>query len=187
MSILLGDNFEYKAGKPLDGRLKYDTLANMKAVADATMYEGCLGYCEATGKTYQWKSTNTVDADTGKWREFNSGGGGGGGTSSYPDLTDKPQINGVTLIGNKTSANLSLANAPTVLSQTLSVDSGTGKTPTTVTFSGLPASGNNLIDFFTSNGINYTAITIGNSGSSVVLTYPAQDDAYTVYCRIEGV
>lgn len=33
------------------------------------------------------------------------------GTSDYSDLTNKPQINGVTLYGNKTSANLGIANA----------------------------------------------------------------------------
>lgn len=73
MSIIVGDNFDYKAGKPLDGRLVYATLADMKAVADATMYNGCLAYCVATDKTYQWKSSNTVDPDTGKWREFSTG------------------------------------------------------------------------------------------------------------------
>lgn len=31
---------------------------------------------------------------------------GGGGTSDYPDLTNKPQINGVTLTGNKTTSDL---------------------------------------------------------------------------------
>lgn len=34
--------------------------------------------------------------------------GGGGGTSDYSDLTNKPSINGVTLSGNKTTAQLSL-------------------------------------------------------------------------------
>ena len=70
MSLTLGDNFSYGGSKPLDARLKYATLADMKAVVDATMYDGCLAYCVATDKTYQWKSTNTVDADTGRWREF---------------------------------------------------------------------------------------------------------------------
>lgn len=32
---------------------------------------------------------------------INEGGGGGGGTSDYPDLTNKPSINGVELLGNK--------------------------------------------------------------------------------------
>lgn len=75
MALTLGDNFSYQGAKPLDARLKYDTLAAMKAVADATMYDGCLAYCVATDKTYQWKSTNTVDPDTGKWSEYSSGGG----------------------------------------------------------------------------------------------------------------
>lgn len=34
--------------------------------------------------------------------------GGEGGTSNYNDLTNKPQINGNTLTGNKTSANLEI-------------------------------------------------------------------------------
>ena len=85
MALTLGDNFSYQGSKPLDGRLKYDTLAAMKAVADATMYDGCMAYCVGTDKTYQWKSSNTVDADTGKWREFSSGGGG---ASALDDLTD---------------------------------------------------------------------------------------------------
>lgn len=74
MSILVGDNFSYSAQKPLDGRLKYDTLADMIAVGDSTMYDGCLAYCVATDKTYQWKSTNEVDPTLRKWREFTSGG-----------------------------------------------------------------------------------------------------------------
>lgn len=36
------------------------------------------------------------------------GGGGGGGTSDYTDLSNKPQINGNTLSGNKTSSDLGL-------------------------------------------------------------------------------
>lgn len=36
--------------------------------------------------------------------------GGGGGISDYSDLDNKPQINGVTLTGNKTLANLGIAS-----------------------------------------------------------------------------
>ena len=86
MALVLGDNFSYQGRKPLDGRIEYDTVAKMKAVDDATMYEGCLAFCVATDKTYQWKSSNTVDETTGRWREFESGGGGGSSTLS--GLTD---------------------------------------------------------------------------------------------------
>lgn len=34
------------------------------------------------------------------------GGGGGGGTSNYNDLSNQPQINGVTLIGNKSASDI---------------------------------------------------------------------------------
>lgn len=38
-------------------------------------------------------------------------GGGGGGTSDYTELTNKPEINGNTLSGNKTGAQLGLVDA----------------------------------------------------------------------------
>lgn len=88
MALTLGDNFSYQGAKPLDARLKYDTVAAMKAVADSTMYEGCIAYCSGTDKTYQWKSGNTVDETTGKWRELSSGGGSGGTTYTAGDGID---------------------------------------------------------------------------------------------------
>ena len=38
------------------------------------------------------------------------GGGGGGGTSNYNDLTNLPQVNGITLQGNKTSTDLGIVS-----------------------------------------------------------------------------
>lgn len=40
------------------------------------------------------------------------GNGGGGGTSNYNQLNNKPSINGVTLQGNKTSADLNIDGMP---------------------------------------------------------------------------
>lgn len=42
--------------------------------------------------------------------ELTATGGGSGGTTNYSDLSNKPQINGNTLSGNKTSAQLGLAS-----------------------------------------------------------------------------
>ena len=53
-------------------------------------------------------------------------GGGGGGTSDYEDLDNKPQINGVTLIGDKSAADLGLAAASDI--PTVPVQSVNGKT-----------------------------------------------------------
>ena len=43
-----------------------------------------------------------------------TGGGGGGGTSNYNDLSNKPQIAGTTLSGNKTLEQLGIASADAV-------------------------------------------------------------------------
>lgn len=52
----------------------------------------------------------TTDGNGGRtWTTVS--GGGGGGTTDYPALSNKPQINGTTLTGNKTAANLGLAAA----------------------------------------------------------------------------
>lgn len=50
---------------------------------------------------------NTVDAN-GAPTSYRPGAGGSGGTSDYDDLTGKPSINGTTLSGNKTAAQLGL-------------------------------------------------------------------------------
>ena len=53
-------------------------------------------------------------------------GGGGGGTTNYNNLSNKPQIESVTLSGNKTAADLGLARASDVPTKTsdLTNDSG---------------------------------------------------------------
>lgn len=84
MGIQVGDNFDHKSKKPLDNRTSYSTLALMKAVVDANIPEGCFAYCAETDKYYKFLSTNTVDADTGKWREYKAYTAGDG-----IDITDE--------------------------------------------------------------------------------------------------
>jgi len=43
------------------------------------------------------------------------GGGGGGGSSNYNDLSNKPQIGGVTLQGNKSLSDLGIQSAVEVV------------------------------------------------------------------------
>lgn len=86
MSLILGDNFSYQGAKPLDKRNQYDTVAAMATVSDTVLYDGCLTFCLETGKTYQWLSTNTVDATLGKWREFSSGGAGSSDLAGLDDV-----------------------------------------------------------------------------------------------------
>ena len=41
-------------------------------------------------------------------------GGGGGGTTDYNELTNKPKINNTTLVGNKTTTDLNIADGSTI-------------------------------------------------------------------------
>lgn len=74
------------------------------AVDDIVLYDTGLYKCHTAVVTPgSWTgSTN--------WQVYklSEGGGGGGGTSDYTDLTNKPQINGVTLSGNKSTSDLGI-------------------------------------------------------------------------------
>lgn len=64
---------------------------------------------------YDVELDGTVYITNGVWyiedEKVNRGGGGGGGTSDYTELDNKPQINSVTLSGNKSASDLGLAAA----------------------------------------------------------------------------
>ena len=70
MAIKIGANFAYNGKLPNFDRDKFKTKAAMMAFDENNIEEGHLSYCEEDGNTYQFKSTNTVDATTGKWRPF---------------------------------------------------------------------------------------------------------------------
>ena len=67
-----------------------------------------------------------TDAEGDHVFDVMDGTGGGGGTSDYADLTNKPSIEGVTLTGNKTAAQLGLAKSSDIPS--VPVQSVNGKT-----------------------------------------------------------
>ena len=72
------------------------------------------------------------------------------------------------------------AKKPTLLTQTLAANA------TSVTFTSIPTTGNNLIDFYIDGGANYTAINTATAGQ-ITLTYDATSSARTVYCEIKEV
>ena len=72
MGILLADNFSYQGRKPLDTRIIYDTISDMVVTAESTIYDGIMAYNKETEKFYVFKSTNTIDALFGKWRELSA-------------------------------------------------------------------------------------------------------------------
>lgn len=73
------------------------------AVGDIVLYDNDLYKCH-TAVTVAGAWTGSTN-----WTSWTlAEGGGGGGTSDYPDLTNKPSINGVTLSGNKTTSDLGI-------------------------------------------------------------------------------
>ena len=70
MAIKIGANFAYNGKLPNFDRDKFKTKAAMMAFDENNIDEGHLSYCEEDGNIYQYKSANTVDATTGKWRLF---------------------------------------------------------------------------------------------------------------------
>lgn len=63
------------------------------------------------GKVATITITDKNGTTTATVSDGESGGGGGGGTSDYNDLINKPSINGVPLIGNKSLQDLGAATA----------------------------------------------------------------------------
>lgn len=72
MALLIGDNFSYNGKKPNFERDSFETLAALKAVAEANIDNGHIAYCVETKKHYIFNDTNTIDESTGKWRELES-------------------------------------------------------------------------------------------------------------------
>lgn len=91
----------------------------------------------------------------------------GGGTSDYDDLTDKPQINGVTLSGNKSLADLGIEKAAVEVTGTLTAGQ------TGITLSNVAITTSSTIDIYTDTyGVNPTGVTVANG--SITLTFAAQ-------------
>lgn len=73
MAINIGDNFNYQGKKPNFDRDSFNSVADMKAYPDTSIDDGHISYCKEVDKYYKYKSTNDIDDETGKWREFKLG------------------------------------------------------------------------------------------------------------------
>lgn len=70
MAIKIGSNFTFQGKQPNFERDRFATKAAMKAFSETSIDDGHLSYCSEDGNTYQFKSSNSVDAVTGRWRIF---------------------------------------------------------------------------------------------------------------------
>lgn len=73
MAIKIGSNFTFQGEQPNFERDRFATKAAMKAFPETSIDDGHLSYCAEDGNTYQFKSSNDIDAVTGKWRVFKDG------------------------------------------------------------------------------------------------------------------
>ncbi|MDY5335599.1 MAG: hypothetical protein SPG97_02450 [Bacilli bacterium] len=70
MPINIGANFTYKGKLPNFERDSFTTKKEMHDFPETSIDDGHLSYCAEDGNTYQFKSSNSVDTVTGKWRIF---------------------------------------------------------------------------------------------------------------------
>ena len=70
MAIKIGSNFTFQGQQPNFERDRFTTKAAMKDFPETSIDDGHLSYCAEDGNTYQFKSSNSVDNVTGKWRVF---------------------------------------------------------------------------------------------------------------------
>ena len=106
--------------------------------------------------------------------------GGSGGTSDYSDLTNKPQINGVTLSGNKSLADLGIQPADIYFDETATLS--TTET-NTVTFTESEILATSIIDIAISEWGIIPENVVTTAGSCVI-TLPIVEIAATVTVRI---
>ena len=150
---------------------------NETFTTDSRFEEGS-GIACAAGTDIVWV------ADDNKWNiltpagvySFNGRSGAvspASGDYDAADITYNTNSTVSAALGNK-------LNKPTIKSQTLAANA------TSVTFTGLPTSGDYMIDFFIEGGANYTAIDTSTAGQ-VTLTYDATSSARSAKCRIEEV
>lgn len=89
---------------------KLESGINIKTINGNTLLE--FGNLELQNKLESGLNIKTINNQSilGSGNiTIRGGGGGSGGTSNYDELSNKPKINGVELIGNKTSSQLNLA------------------------------------------------------------------------------
>lgn len=102
--INVSQSFHRTSANAVDDTLTL-TKAEMLAVNDNLMPSKYLTVCQDDGYIYLYDKSATPNGTTGKFTKFE----GGSGVTNYNDLDNRPQIEGVTLTGNKTAANLGLA------------------------------------------------------------------------------
>lgn len=114
------------------------------------------------------------------WFKLKNESSGSGGTTDYTNLTNKPQINGVNLVGNKTSADLGLVDEATAnklyLQKTASNETKAYDVTDLFTLKGFL----NKKGEFVSNAVSLCTDYIDAKKGEVYYLYISQDDNNTL-------
>lgn len=97
----------------IDATVYCDTASDLPGADDIEHYHlalGCRAIDTSNGDKYYLTSAGNWEFDA----SGSGGGGGGTGTSNYNQLTNKPSIGGVQLLGDKSIADLGGYTATTI-------------------------------------------------------------------------
>lgn len=73
--IALGSGFSLRSAQALDDRMQFKTIAEMRDMAESSLYDGLLSYCVEADATFIWKSINPLTPEFGKWSKFTGSNG----------------------------------------------------------------------------------------------------------------
>ena len=104
-SVTLSGN-KTSADLGLQDAIQIDTMPTASATYDGKIVQFAGTTTASYTHGYYYECIN--DGGTYSWSQLNVQPSSGGGTSDYTDLTNKPQINGVTLTGNKSTSDLGI-------------------------------------------------------------------------------
>ena len=178
-----GNSWYY--GTAISGKSVNPTVFSGSGITEANTNDGYMNTSE--GAVYYCVTGG--DALTATWSYLFTISGGGGGTSNYPDLSNKPQINDVTLNGNLSANDLGFASVATSgsyadllnkpLKKSTSVSAAQGATSTTISDAAITTT--SIIDIYAQNAsgtdVFYTTKTV--TTGQVVLTFDALAEATT--------
>lgn len=68
MAIPIGSNFDLKSKLPIDERMLFNTIADMKAYDSKFLPDMYFCQVKETGKIYTYNTANSFDTVTGRWR-----------------------------------------------------------------------------------------------------------------------
>lgn len=196
MAIKIGSNFTFQGKQPNFERDRFATKAAMKAFPETSIDDGHLSYCAEDGNTYQFKSSNSVDDVTGKWRVFKANVD----LSDYAtkvDLDNKVDIAGKSVysVSSVKVATIDVPNRPYTI-RTISIDIRCRQANITTVVIGVStneknepiATGTKTIIGPASNTEKvYYYIDRSNAPTYKVIVYYKNDNYDTVSCRVTGV